>query len=510
MGRKTHFRVRAPSAAMLPKPESFARYRPIVDDWQAFRRALEAPLPAAIWTNTLKADPGRLAETLRADGIPLQPLSWRPGAFKLLVQDAKPGNHWGFLAGLYHAQEEVSLLPVLLLDPKPGERILDLCAAPGNKAAQIAVAMENRGTVVANDRDYHRIRAVQHMTERLGILNTSITLYDGANYPKAAGLFDRVLVDVPCTCEGTVRKSPGLAIDPTGDLSRKMSGGQQALLRKAIQLCRPGGRIVYASCTYAPEENEAVIDALLREAGPQAVRLVPARVEGLHTSEGLTAWGGQTFHESLRLAVRVWPHQNDTGGFFVAVLERGGAAAPSARERDVPHPRGRPGPPGSPAPPDRMPPDDPYDVRPCLELLEHRFGIPRGRFADYTFFRKSPRELRVANRGRRPPLQPEPQSTGMVFMRIETRFPKLTTAAAMAFGAMATRNTVDLDPEQAQAYVQRRDIRLRTDQGRSCTGIGYVIVRYQGVPFGIALYLPDLHERGDRLKSMFPKAWALR
>jgi NOL1/NOP2/sun family putative RNA methylase len=510
MGRKTHFRARAPSAAILPGAEAFARYRPIVDDWEAFRRALEAPLPTVIWTNTLKADPERLADILRADGIPLEPLSWRPGAFKLLVQDAKPGNHWGFLGGLCHVQEEVSLLPVLLLDPRPGERVLDLCAAPGNKTVQIAVAMANRGTVVANDRDYHRIRAIHHMTERLGILNTSMTLYDGANYPKAAGLFDRILVDVPCSCEGTVRKSPELAIDPTGGLSRKMSGGQQALLRKAIQLCRPGGRIVYASCTYAPEENEAVIDALLREAGPQVVRLVPARVEGFHSSEGLTAWDGATYDESLRLAMRVWPHQNDTGGFFVAVLEKAREASPSARDRGLPSPCGGTDPCGPCAPSNRNPPDDSRALAACLEILEQRFGMAPDGFADYTFFRRTPRELRIVNRDHQTPLQPEPQSTGMVFMRAETRFPKLTTAAAMLFGTRAVRNTVDLDEGQMQAYVQRRDILLRGDQVGSCTGIGYVLVRYQGLPFGIALYLPDEQDKGDRLKSMFPKAWALR
>ena len=488
----------------------FARYRSIIDDWEAFRQALERPLPAALWTNTLKADPGRLARLLPADGIPLEPLQWRPGAFRLLVHDAKPGNHWGFLGGLYHVQEEVSLLPVLLLDPQPGDRVLDLCAAPGNKTAQIAVAMGNRGTVVANDRDYFRIRAIHHMTERLGILNTSTTLFDGANFPKGAGLFDKILVDVPCTCEGTVRKSPELTLDPTGGLSRKFSGGQKALLRKAIQLCKPGGRIVYSSCTYAPEENEAVIDALLSEVGHHVARLVPAGVEGFHTSAGLNAWGVETFDESLRLAMRIWPHQNDTGGFFVAVLEKGNgsktadekvtrASAEAVKRR------------GAPAGPEGMPPAARAPSGPWFEILEKRLGMSPGDFEGYTFFQRTAKDLRVVNRDHRPPLQPEPQSTGMVFMRAKSsRFPKITTAAAMLFGRKATRNTIDLDEEQIRAYIQRQDINLRADQVQSCTGIGYVLVRHEGVEFGVALYLPDEQGKGDRAKSMFPKAWAVR
>jgi NOL1/NOP2/sun family putative RNA methylase len=473
----------------------FERYRPIVDDWEAFQQALERPLPAAIWTNTLRASPERLASLMDSEGIQLEPLLWRPGAFRLRSHSSKPGIHWGFLAGLYHVQEEVSLLPVLLLDPQPGDRVLDLCAAPGNKAAQISVAMMNRGTVVANDRDYRRMRAIQHMTARLGILNLSTTLCDGANYPKAAGLFDRVLVDVPCSCEGTVRKQPELALDPTGGLSRKMSGGQKALLRKAIQLCRPGGRIVYASCTYAPEENESVIDAILREAGPDTVRLVPATVEGFRASEGLRGWNGEAYDESIRYAMRIWPHWNDTGGFFAAVLEKGKEKTGSCDHS-----------PGSAC----NPSGSAELARPWLENLKERFGMAESVFEPYTFFQHSARDLRVVNRDHRPPLQPVPEATGLVLMKSQSKSPKLTTAAARVFGGKATCNTVDLDSEQLQAYLQRQDTNVRADLGASCTDMGYVLVRHQGFECGLGLYLPDEGGRGRRIRSLFPKAWSIR
>jgi NOL1/NOP2/fmu family ribosome biogenesis protein len=370
--------------------------------------------------------------------------------------------------------------------------------------------MENRGTVVANDRDYFRIRAIHHMTERLGILNTSTTLFDGANFPKGAGLFDKVLVDVPCTCEGTVRKRPELTLDPTGGLSRKFSGGQKALLRKAIQLCRPGGRIVYSSCTYAPEENEAVIDALLLEVGQHVVHLVPAGVEGFRASEGLTSWEGEAFDASLQNALRVWPHQNDTGGFFVTVLEKGnGNTPPEGADSQVSAESGerRDGSAG----PDGTPPGAWAPSGPWFEILEERLGMSPHDFGRYTFFQRTAKDLRVVNRDHRPPLQPEPQSTGMVFMRAKSsRFPKLTTAAAMVFGQKAIRNTIELDEEQIRAYIRRQDINLRADQVRTCTGIGYVLVRHEGVEFGLGLYLPGEREKGDRMKSLFPKAWAVR
>jgi 16S rRNA C967 or C1407 C5-methylase (RsmB/RsmF family) len=109
------------------------------------------------------------------------------------------------------------------------------------------------------------------------------------------------------------------------DATRDPTGAQRAILRQAVRRCRPGGRIVYSTCTYAPEENEAIIDAVLRDVGPDTLHVGPARIDGVTGSPGLTEWKGQSFHPSLANALRIWPHQNDTGGFFVAVLEKAGS-----------------------------------------------------------------------------------------------------------------------------------------------------------------------------------------
>ncbi|MEM7346677.1 MAG: RsmB/NOP family class I SAM-dependent RNA methyltransferase [Chloroflexota bacterium] len=183
----------------------FERYRPIVDDWHAFQDKILAPLPVCVWTNTLRLTPEALANFMAEDGLPFEQLGWYPQGFKLPA-GIKPGNQWPYLAGLYHVQEEVSMMPVQMLDPQPGERVLDLCAAPGNKTAQIAIALENRGTVIANDINFGRLKALRQSIEWLGITNITTTVYDGGNYPREAGLFDKILVDAPCSCEGTSRR----------------------------------------------------------------------------------------------------------------------------------------------------------------------------------------------------------------------------------------------------------------------------------------------------------------
>ena len=305
-----------------PSPyKAFERYRALIDDWDAFIDALSRPLPVCVWTNTLRTTADRLAQWMRAGAYPVEPVGWYPGAFRLPAE-AKPGNRLEYLAGLYHVQEEVSLVPPVLLEPQAGQRVLDLCAAPGNKTAQLAVAMDNRGTLVANDRDPLRLRAVRHVIDRLGVVNISMTAYDGANFPRESGLFERVLVDVPCSCEGTTRKHPESLQASSVEFSNRLGGPQRALLRKAVQLCAVGGRIAYSTCTFAPEENELIIDDIVGEVGPGALRLVPARVPGLVSSPGITRWQGRQLCQDMEHCMRVWPHQNDTGGFFVALLEK--------------------------------------------------------------------------------------------------------------------------------------------------------------------------------------------
>lgn len=295
------------------------RYREIIADWPAFVRALGEPQAPVIWTNTLRTTPRQLAERLEHEGHEVSALPWNPQAFRLAA-DARPGRSLLFLTGQYHVQEEVSLVPVVLLDPQPGDRLLDLCAAPGNKTLQAAVRMTNRGSVLANDLNEQRVGVIRRNIDRLGITCVAISTTDAGNLPRECGLFDRVLADVPCSCEGTSRRNPEV-------LSRRSAAGQKAgaqlaILKKALAKCRIGGRVVYSTCTYAPEENEAVVDRALQDSEPGSFRLLPARLPGLRVEPGLDSWQGETFSTELHHAARIYPHLNNSGGFFVAVLER--------------------------------------------------------------------------------------------------------------------------------------------------------------------------------------------
>jgi NOL1/NOP2/sun family putative RNA methylase len=467
----------------------FERYRPLIDDWCAFEAALARPLPTCIWANPLRISPLDLAGILTADGLDFEPLAWHPGGFRLRGE-VKPGRHWAYLAGLYHVQEEVSMVPVVLLDPQPGERVLDMCAAPGGKTAQIGVMMDNRGTVIANDINTGRMRAVRHTLERLGLVNVATTVANAASYPRAAGTFDRILVDAPCSCEGTSRKEPGVLARTGLAVSLKKSGLQLALLKKAMQHCRPGGRVVYSTCTYAPEENELVVDTVLRELGRERVRLLPVSLPGLVGSEGLTEWDDRTFDPSLRHALRLWPHQNDTGGFFVAVLEKS-VDAPSLPE--------------TAAAANELPPAPPQ----YLAMVADRFGLAPADFAPYRLTHSGQRRAYLVNADHGRLTAPAPDAVGMQFMRTRTNYPKLTTAAAIHLGGGATRNFIEMDAAQYGAYVERREFSVSAAQAGRCdrSATGYVLVRYRGFTLGVGMFRPSPEGAGT-VESLFPKGWA--
>lgn len=467
----------------IPAIDRVERYRPIVPDWTMFMKALRRPLPLCLWVNTLRTRSEDVAHQLAIEGVDARPVGWHPDAFKGPPSETA-GQCLPFIAGHYHIQEEVSLLPVVLLDARPGERVLDLCAAPGNKTAQAAVMMENTGTLVANDRSALRMRATRGTLDRLGVMNTAITLQDAERYPTDALLFDRVLLDAPCTCEGTSRKNVSAFVATGIEKSMALHDRQLAMLRRAIELCRPGGRIVYSTCTYAPEENELVVDDALREFG-SVVRLLPAGVDGFASSPGLTAWNGHTFHSDLEKAMRVWPHQNDSGGFFVAVLEKAEDFASSRDRRAV----------------KAIASSNPREHGEWIDRVIDRFGVPRTAFAGWRLHRPNRKYVFAVPNDQQNTEKPPPVSNGLPFMRTNLRHPKLTTAAARIIGPHAVKNVVDATPLQAEKYVSREEFTLTRDQLTRLTETGYLIVRHRSMVLGVGIYFED----GRRVSSMFPK-----
>ncbi len=290
------------------------RYREIVPDYDAFRAIQCHPLYNSARINTLKINREKLLERLEEEGVRFEGLPWYPLGLKLDMES--PGKLLENLLGYIHIQEELSMVPPLVLGPEPGECILDLCASPGSKTTEISQMMENRGLVIANEPSLARIAPLRSNCERLGALNVVITRYDGRNFP--SGPFDRVLVDAPCSSEGRERRGPGVLSRCSPERSLDLQVLQIGLIKNALRLTKPGGVVVYSTCTYAPEENELVVQAALDDA--DAARLEKVCIPGLVECPGITQWNGKRLNDDLSCTARYYPHINDTGGFYVAKI----------------------------------------------------------------------------------------------------------------------------------------------------------------------------------------------
>jgi len=304
--------MRSPS---VPSPDDvLPRYRPIVPDWDRLLDACRRPLPTVARANTLRISPEELRGRFLQQRISTTQLPWEP---TLLEVDRPVGStieHW---LGLLYVQEAVQTLPVIALDPRPKEAVLDLCAAPGGKSTHIAARMAGDGPLVLNEPNSRRQQALLANVNRLGVLNATITGYRGEQFPLRAR-FDRVLVDAPCSAEGTLRKEPSLRAGAPKRTIARLARLQKRLVVRAYDLLRPGGVLVYSTCTFAPEENESIVAHLLQT---RPARLKPLSLPG-ETAPGLASWEGETYPAEVRLCARVYPHQFDSGGGFVARFER--------------------------------------------------------------------------------------------------------------------------------------------------------------------------------------------
>ena len=296
--------------------QAFERYRPIIPDFPAFLSALQMPQPTHLRINPLRVTREEFQRAMAERGYRLTEVAGISDAFRW-ESASGPGSTLEYFRGWYQVQGLTSMLPALILDPQPGDRLLDMCAAPGGKATYLAQLTQNRALILANDVTHHRIGILRSHCDRLGITSMVVTRYQGQSFPMRM-LFDRILLDPPCSAEGTYRTGTRPPLSEDRQISYRLQRLQQMLLARALKLLRPGGTLVYSTCTYAPEENEAVLQQAI-EAG--RAELVPIDIP-FPRAPGLEVWNGQRFHPSLKQAARFYPHLLDSWGFFIARLRK--------------------------------------------------------------------------------------------------------------------------------------------------------------------------------------------
>jgi NOL1/NOP2/sun family putative RNA methylase len=303
---------------------------------EPFLESLARPAERAVRANPLKLDPGELAAVL---GVDLEPVPWSAGAF-FLPAGVRAGTTPAHAAGLLYLQEPSALLPVEALEVRPGQRVLDLAAAPGGKTTQIAGRLGAAGVVVANEVERGRLQALAGNLDRWGSWRVAVCNEPVERLAErlAGSWFDRVLLDAPCSGEGLFRRGPAARAQWRPGHVRGSAERQRHLLRHAASLVRPGGVLVYSTCTFAPEENEQQVATFLAEQEGWELLEIPWR-EGF--APGRPDWC-QEGPPELERTVRLWPHRLRGDGHFVARLGRRGEGPPAGPSGPSVQAAGRP------------------------------------------------------------------------------------------------------------------------------------------------------------------------
>jgi len=289
--------------------------------------------PTTFRVNTLKSDRAILRSQLEHQGFVLADVAWYADAFMLQNKSLRELTETRqYQEGHLYVQSLSSMLPPLILDPQPGDRVLDITAAPGSKTTQMAALMENKGEITANDASRIRIYRLEANLKMQGATIARITHDDARGlWQKHPEYFDKTLVDVPCSMEGRFMTSdPKSYKDWSVKKVHELSRLQRWILRSAVSATKPGGTIVYSTCTLSPEENEEVLDWLItKEKGN--VQLETIHLDALASHPAVQSWEGKSFEPSVSLSARIYPSPV-MEGFFIAKLKKLASSVPRSMQ----------------------------------------------------------------------------------------------------------------------------------------------------------------------------------
>jgi NOL1/NOP2/sun family putative RNA methylase len=303
---------------MIPLPPDYLEQMKqlLQDTFPTFLKTYEQPATKSLRVNRLKLSPSQFMEL---SPFQLQGVPWCAEGYYYHPEQDRPGKHVYHAAGLYYIQDASAMAAVEALEPQPGERVLDLCAAPGGKTTQIAAKMNNQGLLVANEVDGKRCSALIENLERCGVTHAVVLQATPEKIAQQLPqYFDRILIDAPCSGEGMFRKDREARERWSLRLVEKCQSLQKTILTSAAAMLRPGGRLVYSTCTFNPQENEAVIEHFLQQ--QPGFHLIMVNHATMY-QPGQRQWVAGA-NAPLQKTARLWPHALHGEGHFIAVLEK--------------------------------------------------------------------------------------------------------------------------------------------------------------------------------------------
>ncbi|MBI2663919.1 RsmB/NOP family class I SAM-dependent RNA methyltransferase [Candidatus Woesearchaeota archaeon] len=302
------------------KPAFEKRFRQLLGSrYDEFMKYSLSYITKSIRVNTLKTAVDEVKQRLHKQNFSLKQIPWCREGFWVSGERTDLGNLTEHFLGYFYVQEAASMIPAAVLNPKPGDIVLDMCASPGSKTTQMAAMMANRGLIVANDISGARMKPLGLNLQRTGTSNAVVTIMRGQRINKKGVQFDKILVDAPCSGTGTIRRNPETLQVWNPGMVKRLSKTQKSLVASAFEALKEGGEMVYSTCSVEPEENEEVIDYLLNKCRNAAVEKIDLPIK---KSEPIEAFEGKNYSSEVKKCLRIWPQDNNTEGFFVAKIAK--------------------------------------------------------------------------------------------------------------------------------------------------------------------------------------------
>ncbi len=425
-------------------------------------------------------DSPKLISSLEKYGVALSSMPSVKNAYQIISGSEFAGKTLEFILGKYYIQSLSSMVPALVLNPNANDRVLDLCAAPGSKTTQLAEIMNNKGTLVANEIAMDRLKSLVFNIDKMNLVNVGVMHGKGELLSKKfENYFDKVLVDAPCSALGIVQKKGEVSNWWDIKKAETISDLQLRLLIAAIKMCKVGGEIVYSTCTLTLEENEFIIDKVLKK--------YPVELDEIElpvpSHSGFSKIGDQEFDKQLDRTRRIVPWEVESEGFFVCKLKKVDNITPTERYL---HKEKK----------NEMLSSSSGKMKNYLEDLSNHFGIPKSKFSEFKYFIKS-NDIHFVNKD---------WDCGQfeAFNRIGARLGTidrkgtvtLNSLAAQFFGESITQNIVRLkNREELEIYFRGGTIK------KDCESTGQKIIVYKENLLGTGV------ATSEGLKSQFPRAF---
>jgi tRNA (cytosine49-C5)-methyltransferase len=289
--------------------EKFLERYSTLTDIDKFTESSLKPMRKSIRVNTIKTSIKDVQKRFKLTQVP-----WCKEGF--FINKKAVGNTKEHFLGHIYLQGAASMIPPVVLKPQAGDMVLDMCASPGSKTTQMAAMMKNRGIIVANDNKISRLKPLTINLQRMGVMNTIMTKMEGRWFKTP---FDKILVDAPCSGVGTIRKSLKTIGMWNPNTVRKMAAVQRQLVSTAFNNLNEGGSMVYSTCTLEPDENEAIIDFMLKNFDNAKIEKFSLDIKRGNIVE---EFEGKSYDSDVKKTLRIWPQDNNTEGFFVARIKK--------------------------------------------------------------------------------------------------------------------------------------------------------------------------------------------